>query len=110
MLREREAMAAMTGGPIAIMDGGLEGRLFGETFAAAARRRSRTPGIVIGGARPGGPGAGRTSAGRTEAGARGTALGAIDLGRGVLERRADLVDVELDNGCLLYTSDAADEE
>src|SRR3954454_19785036 len=82
---------------------------------ARRRRRGRSPG---GGARPprvvggrrGAPapatagaaaGAAAVAAAPATEAAFGAAADAVDLGRGVLERRADLIDLELDDGALL---------
>src|SRR5580765_5484938 len=75
---------------------GLEGRLVG---VAAAGRRGRTPRVV-------GRGAGGTARVARAGGAEPTAtaraaLGAVHLGGRVLQRRADLFDVKLDDRALL---------
>src|SRR3954453_6362231 len=76
---------------------GLKGWLFGEAAALGAAatglRRGRAPRVI---------GAAGRTAGRAEAAAAGRAtLRLVDLGRCVLQRRADLVDVQLYDRALL---------
>src|SRR3954454_16806418 len=73
----------------------LERGLVGES---AGRRRGRAPRGVRGGGAP--PPSFRPRPAETAAGGR-AALRPVDLGRGVLQRRADLLDVQLDDRALL---------
>src|SRR5215218_11387743 len=73
---------------------GLEGRFVGVTAGGGGSRSGRGPRVI-------GRCAAAAGALGAETAAGGAALGAVDLGRGVAQRRADLIDIEFDDGALL---------
>src|SRR5438309_709682 len=83
----------------------LEGRVVGEAAATATGRPGVVGRLVLGAGAPTAAAlaatAGVAAATATTEAATTLALGLVDLRRGVLQRRADLVDLDLVDGALL---------